>query len=210
MNAPILSVPDAYLAAVELVSAAASPDVTRKHLCTPAGTVLGEHGYVFATDGHRAHAVRCTDWHLAKRDDAPQLAHVIPANLVRIGQITLQNYDLETARQLPAKWYSQLELSSYGATLSATLTKGKGKNERKLRMLDHVKVGWLAGVKLTLRAQIGMNLRYVLDALELCGTNEVTVWKESSKSELDPLVFTPADKLPLDCERFALVMPCKL
>lgn len=213
MNAPILAPAETTCTleqAVALVSAAVSTDVTRAHLCKPAGTVLGATGYVFATDGHRAHAVRCNDWHMAKRDDAPPLGHVIPTNLERIGSITLQNDDIETARQLPAKWYSALMLSREGATLTCTLELGKKKNARKLRMLDNARVGWLSGVKLALKKPVGMNLRYLLDALDVCGTCEVTLWQDPDKSELSPIVFTPGERLPLDGNRFALVMPCRL
>ncbi len=198
--------------AIALVADATGADPLRPSTLGPIGCVINERGYVAGTDGHRVHAVRCDDFgNVTRTQPAAPIAQIVPNALVKVGEIVLCGIDLECANLIPNAWKSIVTLDEYGARLSCSLTKGKKKKERTLRMLDHAKVDWLHGFKLSLKKPVNCQLAYLRQAVEFCG-GTVTVWLSPDLSEFDPLVFTPGDaaRLPLDGERFAVVMPCRL
>jgi hypothetical protein len=193
------------------VAHACSQDPSRPHLHTPFGCLLGGHGFICATDGHRVAAVRSDDWRAYQRSDAPRLEAVLARNFVEIGEI---GNGSEQGSGFPASWSAVVTLHPSGvATLDAYFERGPKKNRRRISVLKEARVEWLAHHLRLGETAIGLDLGYLVDAMAHVGTPTLYMHAEPGRKGVDPLspvVLTSTSKPPFECHRFAVVMPVRL
>jgi hypothetical protein len=189
-------------------------DPARRH-DTPFGVEWQGQGYLCATDGHRLSAVRSASWRDYVRETAPRVSHLIDlaAGLPWVGSLSALALDGE-ARCFPKSWDVGLRFRGCGsgtrASLTALVTRGSGKNERKLYPLGReLLIDWGEGSYLEqLSIPLGITLRYLLDAVDHCDSGTVYV---HNAEELGPILFLPYPARRVeDAERFEIVMPRRL
>lgn len=191
------------------VAPAVSADPARETMNKPWGQSMNGRGFICGSDGHRLHAVHAEPeaWLAYKRDNAPPAEHVIPWDAQQLGEISPE----EAWDHFPAKWDVALTISrDYRPSLFAAVTKGSGKNEKRVRVLNEVSVDW--PIKLA-RADFSVcvHLAYLRDACEFIGTGTVYVWGGRKKNpEIAPLAFTATCDPLRDQKRIAVVMPRRL
>ena len=181
-----------------------SVDPARPHMAQP----FGVGGYVVGTDGHRLHAVQCEHWGLFTRPNAPPAMNVIPWESTRLGEISVPG--LEDARVFPARWEVRLEVAPDAQRCHVSASKGGGKKAATLRPFGTggVPVSWFKLDQLT--HTFGVNVPYLLDAVDFVGTGAVVVWG-TAKDPLAPIVLTaPGVKGLRAAKRLAVVMPCRI
>lgn len=204
--------------AVADISHAVSSDITRETLNKPFGFEWRGHGYVAGTDGHRLAAVRCADWQAVKRESGPQAHHVIESAM---GSNVASGFDhrvLGAARHFPAAWKVNVTFGRDGFKGAAAITVCKGKKEWR-PFGERLCVDWVPTLE-HLSFDVGVNLDYLLDAVDHAGTGMVKVLVSGSATlgkrgedhrGLDPIVFLPYGADSLDtAERFSIVMPVRL
>jgi hypothetical protein len=169
---------------------------------------MNGRGFICGTDGHRLHAVECEAWHERKRPSSPPAEHVIPWDARALGEVSPE----EAWDHFPAKWDVSITISrDYKPALLATVVKGSGKNEKRIRVLNEVAVDWPIRLAQSPYA-VALTLSYLADAIDFIGTGTVFVWgaPHVKNPELAPLVFTPTSDPIRDAKRLAVVMPRRL
>ena len=200
------------LTALELVAHACGSDRSRPHLCSPFGFEWRGNGYIAGTDGHRAALVRSEEWQQHVRDDAPPMRAILDlaAAAPQVGSI--YTYDLRMGRELPRKWRIRLtfpaaadEMPRLNIVVSTLKAWRRGSKEP---FGPEIRVPWRGLALEHLRHPLAIELRYLLDAVDLIGTRTVNV---HSTGELDPIVFVADYNSSVwDAERIAIVMPRRL
>lgn len=189
------------------IAHAVSSDETREILNKPFGQVFKANGkgYICGTDGHRMAIVQSDEWARYARTNAPPAEHVLPLQAKWLGEISAAAFeDLDC---FPKSWTVNLQISPLGAELRVSVEKGSGKSRKTLRPFGFNRVP-VACMKLEqLTFDFGINLPYLLDAVEFIGTGSVHVWGTES---LAPLAFTASSKPILEAQRVAVVMPVRL
>lgn len=184
----------------EDVRAVCSTDPARTRQLTPFGAAIRGRGMICGTDGHRAHLVVSEASSAYYRSDAPPVEQIVPWDAPRVGEICFR--ELDDARVFPAKWDVKLDVQPHALLAHVSVERGKSKGAARPFGFDGVRVGWF---KLdSLRFSFGMQLDYLLDAVDFCGTNVVTVW---GSEPLAPIAFTCGTKTIADSGRIAVVMP---
>jgi hypothetical protein len=213
-----LSEEDLALAAV---AHAVSGDTTRPHLCSAFGVVRDPtpgpgRGYICATDGHRMALVRSESAQKYWRADAPPALKVVPWDAPWVGGLNARALDDEP-RVFPKSWDVALTFgfgsgsSAFKPALHVSIVKGSGRKEKRVRPFGpRMAIDWGEGSKLEqLKHELSITLRYLLDAVDFCGTGLVQVFNEGP---LHPIVFVPYSsnagaRSIAEAERIAVVMP---
>lgn len=191
--------------ALERTRPFASPDTTRPHMTAPYGARVDGVWWMAATDGHRAALVRCDEAEGVKVPGSPPVDQVIPRDARMLGEIDAAA--LEPARCLPAGWICNITLSRTWPRLTCIKSRGSGKKAKSVRILSDVEIDWALRLDVPEKDGRGINVRYLLDAFDLCGTGTVNVWQLGS---LDPFAFTPTADPILSNAALAVVMPVRL
>ncbi len=187
-----------------LVAPAVSTDGTREYLNKPWGQVMNGRGYIVGCDGHRLLAAPSAAWHEYKRDNAPPAEQVVPWDDARLlGEINFQQ--LDDARAFPAKWEVKVSVQPKTMLAHVRVPRGKKADLRPFGF-EGVAVNWFKLDALTFT--FGMNLPYLLDAVDFVGTSIVQVW---GSEELAPFAFaSPKAKTLREADRIAVVMPMRI
>lgn len=190
-------------AALDDLRAFVSPDPARTRLSAPWGCELEGRGYLCASDGHRLAAIRSNAWRAHAREDAPRMADHIPWGAQHFGALQL----LEAMTLFPKSWGVSITLGQHFTRLTARVNRGRGKNARRVTVLDNVLTGWQLKLEY-LTYHTSVNLPYLVDALKFVGSRDVHVFGAPLGTEdpdEHPLMFA---SMPLDlAPRFMLVMP---
>lgn len=194
------------------VAHAVSVDPVRMHLNRPFGQEMNGRGFVCGTDGHRLSAVECDAWQSFRRDDAPPAVQVIPWGASWRGEFSAAA--LDNARCFSSRWDVSLHIQPQAMLMHAHVGAGSGKKAKRLYPFgrDGVRVDYFKLEQLTY--SFGIQLCYLLDAVDFIGTGSIHVWSQSYPKALDqewaPLVFTaPGVSIP-EAKRIAVVMPRRL
>jgi hypothetical protein len=193
------------------VNVATSTNETRQHLCKPFGCFMNGRGFLVGTDGNRMHVVASDQWVNHKRDDAPRAEAVIPwESAVRLGEFL--STALDDARPLcwSSRWASQLQTSPNDQRVFYHVP-AASKNKPAVYPFgrDGVKVDYF---KLdALKWTVGLQLCYLLEAVDFVGPGLLTLWQPVAKQRkfdgLDPVVITRGTAPIREQDRFAVVMP---
>lgn len=193
------------------VAHAVSVDPTREYLNKPFGQLMQGRGFVCGTDGHRLAAVECEAWQGSKRDNAPPADQVIPWGAKWRGEIVVAG--LAPARHFPARWDVKLDVQPKALIARVGVRSGSGKKAADVFPFgrDGVAVDWFRPLE-QLPYSFGIQLDYLLDALDFVGAGVVQVWSNESKKhqDLEPLCFTAGAKSVAEAKRIAVVMPFRL
>lgn len=192
----------------QLVAAAVSDDPSRQHLNKPWGQVMNGRGFVCGSDGHRLHAVQCEAWHGYKRDASPPGEQVIPWDAKWLGEIVTGG--LDDARAFPARWLVNLDVQPQALLAHVSVRTGSSKKSKSLYPFGHdgVRVDWFKLQQLSF--SVGINLGYLLDAVDFVDTQIVHVWGGGKTPELAPLAFSATSKPLRESDRVAVVMPMRI
>ncbi len=187
-----------------------STDVCRPHMAKPFLVETKDRQWLGATDGHRAGLVhyRYTSAEDFKVKGSPPLGQ-IASNAVANHQLGIVSAaSLRPARQIPRKWGAYLEIGTHGGRLTARWGTGPKNKKEMVTVFSNTPVDWSPHFEFSPRP-IGLCIEYLLDAVDFVGTETVYVYGDA-KDEYSPVLFTPEACHPLECERFALVMPVRL
>lgn len=195
------------------VAHAVSADPARENLNKPFGQDMHGRGFVCGTDGHRLSAVECDAWQGFKRDNAPPAVQVIPWEAKWRGEFPAAA--LDDARAFTSRWDVGLDVQPQAMLMHARVRTGSGKKSKALYPFGRggVRVDYFKLEQLTYA--FGINLPYLLDAVDFIGTGSIHVWSQHYPKEHDqvlaPLVFTgPGVKSLPEAKRLAVVMPRRL
>ncbi len=187
-----------------------STDVCRPHMAKPFLAETKDRKWLGATDGHRAALVhyRYTGAEDFKVEGAPPLGQIV-SNAVATHYFGIVSAaSLKPARQIPRKWGAYLEIGTHGGRLTARWETGSKNKKEMVTVFAGTPVNWSPCFEFATRP-IGLCIEYLLDAVDFVGTETVCVYGDA-KDEYSPVLFTPEECHPLECERFALVMPVRL
>jgi hypothetical protein len=201
--------PSEYENALALVEPFRSVDPAREGIHSAFSADLFGRPYVCATDGHTAAMVACAERvpRSADRAPPPPLQYVIPANAERVGHFL--SSELEGLRQLPKAWTSVISFEPGELPrLNLTRIKGAGRTEKRIEIVKGAALTFVYSLEVATAFQVG----YLLQAIDFCGVERVTVWRERDgrKAELNPVLFTcGAGSYAGEADRVAIVMPCR-
>lgn len=195
--------------AIDLVAPFCDTDPAREYLYQP----YGAEGYIIGSDGHTLAAVAHDDWQTVQRENSPGFTNVKKAlkDLESVGEAHFES--VRNVCRLVAK-SAEIHLT-IGAGDYRTLVsifrpaaERNGKIVRdKVTLVTDAYADWAGGFKAPVKC-IGINARYLLRALDFCGTARSNVWMH--RDPLSPIVFTPTG-VTLDApRRFAIVMPMRV
>lgn len=210
--------------ALASVLPAVSADTARVHMCKPFGRELVPgRGFLIGTDGHRLHAVECEGWRAHDLDTAaretgapmpPPVAQVVPWDAPWVGEFSAAG--LDEARVFPSRWQVTLEIGPNGYQRAhCSVREGSGKRAATRRPfgLNGVPVEWLGKLE-QLTFSTGLNLAYLLDAVDCLGSNTIHVWAERGRKNSDeglrPIAFTATRKPLREQSAIAVVMPVRV
>jgi hypothetical protein len=193
-----------------LVAPVVSSDETRAHMCKPWGQVINGRGFICGTDGHRLHAAACAPdaWQGYKRDNAPPGEQVIPWDAKWLGEVNVGA--LDDARAFTARWIVAVDVQPHAVLAHVSVKTGSGKASKTLRPfgIGGVRVDWFKLEQLAF--SFGMDLHYLLDALDFVGTGIVHLWGGGKTPELSPVAFSSSSKPLREADRVAVVMPMRV
>lgn len=198
--------PTEFETALALVAPFQSADPAREHIHAPFSCDLWGKPYVCATDGHTAAIVACAG-RVPRSESIPRpppLSAVIPANADRVGFFLAS--ELEALRAFPRAWTAIVGFErNESPRLYLSRTKGSGRTEKRIEIVK----GAALPFSNSLEVSTAMSVDYLLRAVDFCGVERVTVWRERS-DELAPLLFScGASSYAGEADRVAVVMPCR-
>ncbi len=195
------------------VAHAVSADPAREHLNKPFGQAMHGRGFICGTDGRRLSAVECEAWQGFQRDNAPPAVQVIPWEAKWRGEFPAEA--LDDARAFTSRWDVSLDVQPQALLMHASMRTGSGKKSKALYPFGRggVRVDYFKLEQLPY--SFGINLPYLIDAVDFIGAGSIHVWSQHYPKEHDqvfaPLVFTgPGVKSIPEAKRIALVMPRRL
>lgn len=197
---------------LELISHAILPNEQRPHLQKPFAVAFAGKTFLCGTDGHRCAMVASDNAHKFARADGPPLAQIIEAAGVQRQLTTIDADAIEPLEQLPSKWRCMLAWRSPGTppTLTASTLVGRGNNARKVSIFSDALVHWSLRFELlpggAQPKAMGMEARYLVDAVRFVGTRQVCVW---GSGPLDPLFLVGPGRTLADATTIAIVMPAR-
>ena len=191
--------------ALALVEPFVCADPARTHMNSAFHCGLWGRPFVCATDGHTAAIVHCVGEvkRPAGADRAPPMDAIMPANADRVG--TLNASDLEALRELPRAWEARVTFRPGSLpTLAALREKGPKKHREIIWIVKDAALAFANSLDVTTAMSVG----YLLRAIDFCGVELVTVWRERVDN-FAPLLFTAGIKTYTESDRVAIVMPCR-
>jgi hypothetical protein len=107
------------------------------------------------------------------------------------------------ARKIAREW-------APGVLAHVSVKAGSGKAAKTLRPfgVGGVRVDWFKLEQLAF--SFGMQLGYLLDALDFIGTGSVHLWGGGKTPELSPVAFSSSSKPLREADRVAVVMPMRI